>query len=311
MTQKTKTKKTTGIDYDLAERTAAGSRNRKCEVAPEDGFGQLADDLYKYAVTARAATAGWMGVQLPPEQECPVIVADFDQILRAQVTTLRAGASDCDKTSKLLSKVSGWGLAVGINRSNAFFHDQDPAGGAPTLFVNAPRLAYLAVAATQYNLTLAHLAMSVCIHEEAHRLHFLIAPWMTAERKRLMAEIEQARNSRDWNQYKASRKQMIALGSLIEGYGIVAEFEAMPEQPVDKLAEFFGRKVPLREKAIRRLAAAKVKQYSQGRQFVKAAATEIGWDAFNAAAWAGPANIPTPAEILDPVAWCRRVQKQF
>jgi coenzyme F420 biosynthesis associated uncharacterized protein len=62
------------------------------------------------------------------------------------------------------------------------------------------------------------------------------------------------------------------------------------------------------EQVVRRLLGidAKLRQYRDGERFVRGAVDRAGMHGFNQV-WAGPANLPTKAEIADPAAWVERV----
>jgi uncharacterized protein (DUF2342 family) len=49
-----------------------------------------------------------------------------------------------------------------------------------------------------------------------------------------------------------------------------------------------------------------MRQYRDGAVFVREVNEMVGLSGFNAV-WAEPANLPGKAEILDPVAWVKRV----
>jgi len=51
---------------------------------------------------------------------------------------------------------------------------------------------------------------------------------------------------------------------------------------------------------------AKLAQYRDGAAFVRGVEKQVGRGGFNQI-WAGPENLPTPAEIERPELWVRRV----
>ncbi|MDN5745905.1 MAG: zinc-dependent metalloprotease, partial [Nocardioidaceae bacterium] len=62
------------------------------------------------------------------------------------------------------------------------------------------------------------------------------------------------------------------------------------------------------DRLLRRLLGleAKMAQYRDGAQFVRAVVDKVGMEEFNAV-WAAPENLPSKVELSDPEAWVRRV----
>lgn len=107
--------------------------------------------------------------------------------------------------------------------------------------------------------------------------------------------------------------EAVAVMSLLEGHADVV-MDAVGPGVVHGLrrirAKFEARrngKGPL-DVLVRRLLGldAKVAQYRTGAAFVRGVTGAVGHDGLNAV-WAGPENLPSAAEILDPAAWVRRV----
>jgi coenzyme F420 biosynthesis associated uncharacterized protein len=184
----------------------------------------------------------------------------------------------------------------------------------------------------------------VCLHEVTHRTQFTAVPWLrshflgevaafvdaggtteqVADRLRRalrdMAEAVRDPGSRrsvlDLVQTPAQRvvlDRITALMTLLEGH---AEFvmDGVGPRVVPSVAEIrakFNRRRegghPV-EKLIRRLLGveAKLRQYSEGRQFVHSVVERVGMAAFNKV-WESPMTLPLVDELTDPEAWIARV----
>ncbi|WP_310961485.1 zinc-dependent metalloprotease [Nocardioides terrisoli] len=101
--------------------------------------------------------------------------------------------------------------------------------------------------------------------------------------------------------------------SLLEGHADVVMDGVGPEvipSVADIRRKFTQRRkgVGVLDRLLRRLLGLdqKMAQYRDGAVFVRAAIDKVGMDGFNAV-WAGPENLPSKAEILDPDSWLRRV----
>jgi len=184
----------------------------------------------------------------------------------------------------------------------------------------------------------------VCLHEVTHRTQFTAVPWLrthflgevaafvdaggtseqVADRLRRalrdMAEAVRDASSRrsvlDLVQTPAQRvvlDRITALMTLLEGH---AEFvmDGVGPRVVPSVAEIrakFNRRRegghPV-ERLVRRLLGveAKLRQYSEGRQFVHAVVERVGMAAFNKV-WESPMTLPLVDELTDPDAWIARV----
>ncbi|HEY8450957.1 MAG: zinc-dependent metalloprotease [Micromonosporaceae bacterium] len=185
----------------------------------------------------------------------------------------------------------------------------------------------------------------VCLHEVTHRTQFTAVPWLRghflsevrafvdasrangtpfAERLRAgvaaLADAVRDPDSRssllDVVQTPAQRKvldRLTALMTLLEGH---AEFvmdgvgpEVIPS--VATIREKFNRRrqaaSPL-EKLVRRLLGVDVKlrQYAEGRRFVRAVVERVGMAGFNRV-YESPETLPRLSELTDPEAWVARV----
>jgi coenzyme F420 biosynthesis associated uncharacterized protein len=189
----------------------------------------------------------------------------------------------------------------------------------------------------------ADFRMWVCLHEETHRVQFGAVPWM---REHMRAEIDLVLASTplelgdllgrllavgrdvldvarpdgpsllDLVQTPEQREvvdRLAAVMALLEGHADVVMDDVGP-QVVPTVATIRARFTRRRDSAIglsrlfRRLLGleAKLRQYRDGAAFVRAVQERVGREGFDAV-WAGPQNLPRPAEIADPAAWVARV----
>jgi coenzyme F420 biosynthesis associated uncharacterized protein len=190
----------------------------------------------------------------------------------------------------------------------------------------------------------ADFRLWVCLHEETHRVQFTAVPWM---RDHIHAQIAALVGSMDVDPGKvaaalgdavrragdvlrgregaglldvfASPEQrevidkMTGVMSLLEGHADVVMDGVGPEviPTVDKIRKRFDQRrqgVSTLDRLLRRLLGleAKMAQYRDGAAFVRAVVDAVGMDGFNKV-WVEPANLPSKAEIADPVMWVRRV----
>jgi coenzyme F420 biosynthesis associated uncharacterized protein len=184
----------------------------------------------------------------------------------------------------------------------------------------------------------------VCLHEVTHRTQFTAVPWLRnhflaevaafvdaggasdqmAERVRhaLAGVVQIVRNPQskvsviDLVQTPAQRivlDRIMALMTLLEGH---AEFvmDGVGPEVIPSVAEIRGKFDRRREggnpveKLIRRLLGidAKMRQYSEGRQFVQDVVDAVGMARFNRI-WASPLTLPLLSELNDAQAWIDRV----
>lgn len=180
----------------------------------------------------------------------------------------------------------------------------------------------------------------VCLHEETHRVQFTAVPWM---REHLFSEVAAISNAVDPSTFidggleritdavKSARSggsivemfstpeqreildRVTGMMSLLEGHADVVMDDVGPSviPSVDKIrAKFTQRRkgVGTLDRVLRRLLGleAKMAQYRDGAQFVRAVVDKVGMEEFNAV-WAGPENLPSKAELSDPEGWVRRV----
>lgn len=180
----------------------------------------------------------------------------------------------------------------------------------------------------------------VCLHEETHRVQFTAVPWM---REHLFSEIRAISDAvepasmleggleRITEAIRAGRAggsivemfstpaqrevldRVTGMMSLLEGHADVVMDDVGPTviPSVEQIRRKFTKRrqgVGTLDRILRRLLGleAKMAQYRDGAQFVRAVVDKVGMDEFNAV-WAGPENLPSKAELSDPEGWVRRV----
>ncbi|CAM3319699.1 zinc-dependent metalloprotease [Nocardioides dubius] len=181
----------------------------------------------------------------------------------------------------------------------------------------------------------------VCLHEETHRVQFTAVPWMREHLMSMVATIAATMKSDDGALDEGVKKVASALreGS---GSGSLVEMVSSPEQRalIDQVTGMMSlleghadvvmdgvgpevipsvaairRKFTERRKGVgpldrilRRLLGldAKMAQYRDGANFVRAVIADVGMDGFNAV-WAQAENLPSKAEILEPELWVKRI----
>ena len=187
----------------------------------------------------------------------------------------------------------------------------------------------------------------VCLHEVTHRTQFTAVPWlrghflgevaafvdaggtteeMEARVRRAVRELadvvrnpESRHSLIDLVQTPAQRvvlDRLTALMTLLEGH---AEFvmDGVGPQVVPSVARIRARFDKRREggnaveKLLRRLLGidAKLRQYAEGRTFVREVVSRVGMAGLNRA-WDSPLTLPLLAELQDPQAWIDRVGAQ-
>lgn len=184
----------------------------------------------------------------------------------------------------------------------------------------------------------------VCLHEETHRVQFGAVPWLadhltdritallaaselgTREMLErivafLYAMIRSVRSDSDVSVVEALQTpeqreifdEITGVMSLLEGHADVVMDEVGPAI-VPSVAEIRERFSVRREQpgavdsVARRLLGmdAKMRQYSQGAEFVRHAVGALGMPGFNRV-WDAPANLPSREEILHPQSWVDRM----
>ncbi|UUW91626.1 zinc-dependent metalloprotease [Pimelobacter simplex] len=180
----------------------------------------------------------------------------------------------------------------------------------------------------------------VCLHEETHRVQFTAVPWMrehlfseiraiseTVEPasileggvERISEAIKAGRNGGSIVEMFSAPEQrevidrVTGMMSLLEGHADVVMDDVGPTviPSVGAIRKKFTQRrqgVGALDRVLRRLLGleAKMAQYRDGAQFVRAVVDKVGMEEFNAV-WAGPENLPSKAELSDPEGWVKRV----
>lgn len=114
-------------------------------------------------------------------------------------------------------------------------------------------------------------------------------------------------------QHRSQVAEAVAVMSLLEGHADVVMDAAGPGvvRSLRRIRQRFEARRDGRGPAdvlLRRLLGldAKVAQYRTGAAFVRGVVGAVGHVGLNAV-WSGPGALPTPAEIVEPAAWVRRV----
>ncbi|SDP95386.1 putative hydrolase/uncharacterized protein, coenzyme F420 biosynthesis associated [Actinopolyspora xinjiangensis] len=112
---------------------------------------------------------------------------------------------------------------------------------------------------------------------------------------------------------RAALDRILAISTLLEGHADHVMDAVGPRvvPSVHTIRERFTQRRagggPL-DRVLRSLLGvdAKIKQYAKGAEFTRGVVEAVGMTGFNAV-WEGPENLPTRAELSDPLAWLRRV----
>jgi coenzyme F420 biosynthesis associated uncharacterized protein len=218
----------------------------------------------------------------------------------------------------------------------------DPFGSQPgRLLLVAPNIVH---AERQLGVDPRDFRRWVCLHEETHRVQFTAVPWLGEHLRSLVAEFTEATDLdaaalgrmltsgigeiiriirgvsdasiMDVLQNEAQRivvDKMTGVMSLLEGHADVVMDGVGPEviPTVVEIRRAFERRragAGSLDRVVRRLLGleAKMRQYRDGAEFVRAVTDTVGHDGFNAV-WATAENLPSKSEILEPQTWVKRV----
>ena len=182
----------------------------------------------------------------------------------------------------------------------------------------------------------------VALHESTHRLQFQGVPWLRSYFLGLVEELvaaskpepgRMARLAEEMKQASEEGRPIVdekgifgllatpdqreviekvqALMSMLEGHGHVVmdrigERELVSQARMSRTLA--ARRNDPRTAMFMRLVGLemKMRQYDDGAKFIAGVERQAGWSALDAA-WLRPSNLPTLAEIGDPVSWLYRV----
>jgi coenzyme F420 biosynthesis associated uncharacterized protein len=214
----------------------------------------------------------------------------------------------------------------------------DGSDGDTVMFVGANILSM----ERRFEFRPAEFRFWVALHESTHRLQFQGVPWLRSYFLGLVEELVQAsrpepgRLSRLGEEMRAAsaegrplvdekglfgllatpdQREVIekvqALMSLLEGHGHVVmdrigERELVSQARMSRTLA--SRRNDPRTAMFMRLVGLemKMRQYELGAKFIEGVEERAGWSALDAV-WLRPSNLPTLAEIEDPVSWLYRV----
>ena len=215
----------------------------------------------------------------------------------------------------------------------------DGGEGDTVMFVGANVLAM----ERRFEFRPAEFRFWVALHESTHRLQFQGVPWLRSyfmglveelvkssrpEPGRLARMAEEVRDAASTGRPLVDEQGLFgllatpgqrevigkvqALMALLEGHGHVVmdrigERELVNQARMSRILA--ARRSDPRTATFMRLVGLemKMKQYELGAKFIQGVERQAGWSALDAA-WAQPSNLPTLAEIEDPVSWLYRVR---
>lgn len=181
----------------------------------------------------------------------------------------------------------------------------------------------------------------VSLHEQTHAVQFAAAPWLRGYLEDRVAQLTASVSGSDTGRLAqllstvrellhgdqqdllaavltaeemAVFEEVTAVMSLLEGHADVVMDAVGPARlpSVRRIRQRFEHRRdaagPI-DLVLRRILGldAKLAQYRDGAAFVRRVVERVGHPGLNAV-WAGPENLPTPAEIRSPASWVRRVQ---
>lgn len=329
------------VDWNLAQSIGVRLAPKGPELDRVSTFATVSM-LRELAAEAVELVAGVTELQVPGGPAA--VVVDRPRWIQANIAGLRDGVGPLltqSSMASILPAVSSGAAAVQIGAALAwlstrvlgqfevFARGQQPGQLlllAPTI-VNVER---------QLGVPERDFRLWVCLHEEAHRLQFAAAPWLTQYLleqlkifldggdedaltvvRRLASGVRSRQGSwLEQVQAPAQRQafgSMTAVMSLLEGHADVV-MDAVGPTVIPSLATIRQRFEARRDHAvglnaiIRRVLGMdlKLRQYREGAAFVRQVQSQVGVAGLNAV-WSTRSNLPTAAEIGDPAAWVRRV----
>lgn len=274
-------------------------------------------------------------------------VSAFGHIVEPALAQARAKSGTSDALAAVGSKASGlqlggvlgWVSGKVLGQYEAIV----PQGKTGQLLLVAPNIVE---AERKMSVPAQDFRLWVCVHEETHRLQFGAVDWLGGyftEQVQQMLSLSEVGNREalrrigsvlaaaariiagdrrasivDAAQSPQQREvfmRLTALMSLLEGHAEHVMDAVGPEliPSIDSLRSAFDdrRANPGRtDGLLRRLLGmdAKMKQYTEGRQFVDAVVSEVGMADFNLI-WTEPQTLPTVEEIAEPQRWIARVPR--
>lgn len=163
--------------------------------------------------------------------------------------------------------------------------------------------------ASDWNLDSRDVHLFVSVHEFTHAFQFTAAPWL---KDVLVSKVISTLDG-DEAFMLDELEDLMAIMSVLEGH---AEY-VMNTVPIARIPS--RKRITAAIKARRQTGSAvsqfvkkifgfdlKVDQYEDGERFVSHIVSAVGHDGFNTI-WESPLNLPTAAELKDPLSWRQRV----
>jgi coenzyme F420 biosynthesis associated uncharacterized protein len=220
-------------------------------------------------------------------------------------------------------------------------HSSKPVLGQYEALVSPGRLLLVAPNITQVAQSLdvdeRDFQLWVCLHEETHRLQFGAVPWMQGHFieliKKMIGAGKLSGRAYPWRLIQVINalirndgssvielvqsddqvriyRRIVALLTLLEGHADFVMDQGGPDlvPSVSEIRRKFEVRRDSNKKLITRLLGMdeKLMQYRKGEAFVSSCVAEMGIADFNVV-WASPENLPTMAEIENPVTWRKRI----
>jgi coenzyme F420 biosynthesis associated uncharacterized protein len=332
------------IDEAAALRAARLVTSRRA-TSPEEVAALRADvlaDLPRIDAAARSWTR--LGQDLPPTTARVVgrvaWVRENLSAMRGAFEPLRARMSRHRRSGALVLGTQ-LGALLGLLSTKVLGQYVLPLGGpgGGQLLVVGPNVLALA---DEHGALAGDIRRTVVLHEVTHRLQFDASPWLGDHLRGLLTRyLEHARVDRNAVAELAPRlPQAIAkvmetgsvqplletvltpeqvevveeaqgLMSLLEGHGNATMYEAAGSEliadPEGVRTAMAARREDVTTKILTAVAGLELKrrQYREGERFVREVIDLAGMDGLNRA-FAGPANLPRPADVEDPAAWLAR-----
>ncbi len=279
--------------------------------------------------------------QLPAPSGPAAVVVDRPGWIRANIAGLRETVGPLLPQSSLLPMVGA--SAAGFQVGSALAWLSTRVLGQYEIFATKQRPGQLLLVAPtivsverQLGVPARDFRLWVCLHEEAHRLQFAAAEWLTevileelrlyldsgdedplTTIRRLATSVRSPQGS--WIErlqtplQRQSFETLTALMSLLEGHADVV-MDAVGPTVIPSLPQIRERFEARRDRSVglnaiaRRLMGMdlKLRQYREGAAFVRYVQDRVGVAGFNLV-WADRSNLPTAAEIADPAVWVARV----
>ncbi|WP_328528384.1 zinc-dependent metalloprotease [Nocardioides sp. NBC_00368] len=335
----------TMVDWDLAVRLGAKVAGDG-PIVSRDEARQAVEELRADAAKATEFVREFTGLDAPRDT-APVLVVDRRGWIQANADTFAHVISPVVDRITAKRAPGALSLAVGSKVSAAEvggllgFMSSKILGQFDPFFGPSGRLLLVAPNAVhverELGLDPTDFRLWVCLHEETHRVQFTASPWM---RDHLFAQIEGLSEAMDPASIfdgglqrvtealkgngsivdafaKPEQKEIIdrvtGMMSLLEGHADVVMDDVGPGviPSVTAIRKAFNKRrqgIGMLDRLLRRLLGleAKMAQYRDGAKFVRHVVDRVGMDEFNAV-FAGPENLPSKAEIVEPDAWVARV----